>query len=94
MNVDIEIYMKNFQGFFEKNPDQLKQLIGNLSSELFFDKIRKTVETNVSNEKPLEPSRKQIIEIIVKMNGGNPIDEKKVKILPMMNHHMGLICLN
>lgn len=94
MNVDIEIYMKNFQGFFEKNPDQLKQLIGNLSSELFFNEIRKVVENNVEEKKQLEPTRKQIIEIIVKMNGGNPIDEKKVKILPMMNHHMGLICLN
>ncbi len=94
MNVDIEIYMKNFQGFFEKNPDQLKQLIGNLSSELFFQEIRKVVENNVEEKKQLEPTRKQIIEIIVKMNGGTPIDEKKVKILPMMNHHMGLICLN
>ena len=94
MNVDIEIYMKNFQGFFDKNSDQLKQLIGNLNSETFFLEIRKVIEKNISDEKQLEPTRKQIIDIIVSMNGGKPVDEKKVKTIPFMNHHMGFICLN
>ena len=30
-NVDIEIYMNNFVGFFKKNPDQLKILIGEIN---------------------------------------------------------------
>lgn len=94
MNIDIEIYMKNFEGFFEKNPDQLKQLIGNLNPKTFFLKIRNTVEKNVSEKKQLEPTRKQIIDIIVLMNGGSPVDEKKVKSMPFMNHHMGFIYLN
>ena len=34
-NLDIEIYMTNFKGFFDKNPDQLKQLIGNIDPEKF-----------------------------------------------------------
>jgi hypothetical protein len=94
MHVDIEIYMTNFKGFFEKNPEQLKQLIGNLDSDKFFSEIRKQVEKNVSNEKPLEPTRKQIIEILVLLNGGKPVDKKKLSKLPVMSHHMGSICLN
>jgi thioredoxin-related protein len=91
-NLDIEIYMTNFKGFFDKNPEQLKQLIGNIDPEKFYDGIREIVEENSKeDEKPLEPTRKQIIGLLVDLN----INTKNVKkVLPYMEHHMGLICLN
>jgi hypothetical protein len=91
-NLDIEIYMTNFKGFFDKNPDQLKQLIGEIDPEKFYNGIREIVEENSKeNEKPLEPTRKQIIGLLVDLN----INTKNVKkVLPYMEHHMGLICLN
>jgi hypothetical protein len=91
-NLDIEIYMTNFKGFFEKNPDQLTQLIGSIDSEKFFDGVRSIVEENSKDEeKSLEPTRKQLIDLIVKLNG----DKKGVdKVMPHMQHHMGLICMN
>ena len=91
-NLDIEIYMTNFKGFFDKNPDQLKQLIGEINPEKFYNGIRNIVEKNSEeDEKPLEPTRKQIIELLVDLNI-NTTNVKKV--LPYMEHHMGLICLN
>ncbi len=91
-NLDIEIYMTNFKGFFDKNPDQLKQLIGDIDPEKFYNGIREIVEENSKeDEKPLEPTRKQIIGLLVDLN----INTKNVKkVLPYMEHHMGLICLN
>jgi hypothetical protein len=91
-NLDIEIYMTNFKGFFDKNPEQLKQLIGDIDPEKFYDGIREIVEENSKeDEKPLEPTRKQIIGLLVDLN----INTKNVKkVLPYMEHHMGLICLN
>ena len=91
-NLDIEIYMTNFKGFFDKNPEQLKQLIGNIDPEKFYNGIREIVEENSKeDEKPLEPTRKQIIGLLVDLN----INTKNVKkVLPYMEHHMGLICLN
>jgi hypothetical protein len=91
-NLDIEIYMTNFKGFFDKNPDQLKQLIGEIDPEKFYNGIREIVEENSKeNEKPLEPTRKQIIGLLVDLN----INTKNVKkVLPYMEHHMGLICMN
>jgi hypothetical protein len=91
-NLDIEIYMTNFKGFFDKNPDQLKQLIGDISPEKFYNGIREIVEENSKeDEKPLEPTRKQIIGLLLDLN----INTKNVKkVLPYMEHHMGLICLN
>jgi len=91
-NLDIEIYMTNFKGFFDKNPEQLKQLIGNIDPEKFYNGIREIVEENSKeDEKPLEPTRKQIISLLVDLN----INTSNVKtVLPYMEHHMGLICLN
>ena len=91
-NLDIEIYMTNFKGFFDKNPDQLRQLIGNIDPKKFFNGVKKIVEFNSEDdEKPLEPTRKQLIDLILKLNG----DQTSVdKILPYMQHHMGLICMN
>ena len=66
-NVDIEIYMTNLVKFFDKNPEQLKILIGDNDSNIFFQKIRKIVETNEKDEKELAPTRKQMIEIILEV---------------------------
>ena len=49
-NLDIEIYMTNFKGFFDKNPDQLKQLIGDIDSDKFFTGVRGIVEFNSEDE--------------------------------------------
>jgi hypothetical protein len=91
-NLDIEIYMTNFKGFFDKNPDQLKQLIGDIDPKKFFNGVKKIVEFNSEDdEKPLEPTRKQLIDLIVKLNG----DKTGVdKVIPYIKHHMGLICMN
>ncbi len=91
-NLDIDIYMTNFKGFFDKNPEQLKQLIGSIDSEKFFDGVRSIVEKNSKDEeKALEPTRKQLIDLIVKLNGKKTgVD----KVMPYIQHHMGLICMN
>jgi hypothetical protein len=67
-------------------------LIGSIDSEKFFDGVRSIVEENSKDEeKSLEPTRKQLIDLIVKLNG----DKKGVdKVMPHMQHHMGLICMN
>lgn len=91
-NLDIEIYMTNFKGFFDKNPDQLRQLIGDIDPKKFFNGVKKIVEFNSEDdEKPLEPTRKQLIDLIVKLNGKKTgVD----KVMPYIKHHMGLICMN
>lgn len=91
-NLDIDIYMNNFKGFFDKNPEQLTQLIGSIDSDKFFDGVRSIVEENSKDEeKALEPTRKQLIDLIVKLNGKKTgVD----KVMPHIKHHMGLICMN
>jgi hypothetical protein len=91
-NLEIEIYMTNFKGFFDKNPEQLKQLIGSIDSQKFFDGVRNIVEENSKDEeKELEPTRKQLIGLILDLNG---VTTNIEKVIPFMEHHMGLICMN
>ena len=52
-NVEIEIYMTNFVSFFEKNPEQLKVLIGDYDGKKFFKKIRETVVKNIEEKKTI-----------------------------------------
>ena len=94
MSVDIDIYMTQFKGFFDKNPEQLKMLVGDVNPEKFFDGIRSIVEENSQKEdSPLEPTRKQILTLIVDLNGGTKETVEK-RLIPFMEHHMGSICLN
>jgi hypothetical protein len=94
MSVDIDIYMTQFKGFFDKNPQQLKMLVGDVNPEKFFDGIRSIVEENSQKEDtPLEPTRKQILTLIVDLNGGTKETVEK-RLIPFMKHHMGSIYLN
>ena len=88
-NLEVEIYMKNFKGFFDRNPDQLKKLIGEIGPDKFFNGVRSIVENNSTNEdKSLEPTKKDLIDLIVKLNRGSQVN------LPLLEHHMGNIFLN
>ena len=40
-NVDIEIYISNLINFFEKNPNDLLVLIGDLQKDEFYVKLKK-----------------------------------------------------
>ncbi len=80
--------MKNFKGFFEKNPSQLTRLIGNADPKKFYDAIRSIVEFNAKDdEKPIEPTKKQIIDLILEIN-------RSKKTPTFYSHHMGNICMN
>lgn len=80
--------MKNFEGFFEKNPSQLKKLIGNNDPKKFYDGIRSIVESNAVDEsKQIEPTKKQIIDLILEIN-------RPKKTPSFYSHHMGNICMN
>lgn len=93
-NVEIEIYMTNFIGFFKKNPDQLEILIGKLDSEVFYGKIRDLATENLEAEKEVAPTRQQMIDLLVSLNSERKTEEIKKVVTPFMDHHMGKIPLN
>lgn len=83
MNVDAEIYLKQLFGFFDGNPDALKSLIGELSKEKFYQRIRDVVYTKVGTEDELVLSKKQMIDIIKDLwdEEQGPLEEMNFEII-------------
>ena len=71
-NVDVEIYVSQLISFFEKNPNDLIVLIGDLLKKEFFDRIKTKCYENVNNGDEISLTQRQIIDIVV--------DLKKSKI--------------
>ena len=67
MNIDVEIYIKNFINFFEKNPNELMELIGEDLKEVFFEKVKELCYKNLEAGNELIPTRSQLIDIVVSM---------------------------
>ena len=93
-SVDIEIYMANLVKFFDKNPEQLKILIGEIDGNVFFQKVRNICELNEKNEKELAPTRKQMIDIILEIKQGPDKKNIEKNVTLFMDHHMGKVFLN
>ena len=93
-NVDIEIYMNNFVGFFKRNPDQLKLLIGEINPEDFYSEIKSIAEKNLLDEKEIIPTRKQMVDLLVGMNTNKNKKQITDVVIPFMEHRMGKIIMN
>ena len=93
-NVDIEIYMNNFVGFFKRNPDQLKILIGEINPEDFYSEIKSIAEKNLLDEKEIIPTRKQMVDLLVGMNTNKNKKQITDVVIPFMEHRMGKIIMN
>ena len=65
-NIDCEIYISQLITFFEKNPNDLIQLIGDGQKEEFYDLLRNQCEEN-SKKGDHVISKDQMIEIVLKL---------------------------
>lgn len=98
MNIDAEIYLKNLIGFFENNPDQLKNLIGDLDKDSFFSKVREKVYSNLEKEKDeFVLTRREMIDIIKNLfDESTPLTEEETFEIEaqFMKTDFGLFSLN
>lgn len=92
MSVEVEIYMSNLIKFFKTNPNDLINLIPKEKEKEFFEKIKKTAQTNLTKGLDVTLSKNQIIEICLEIN-------RKPQIGSSINNlfqetKFGKICLN
>ena len=66
-NLDVEIYMNQFVTFFENNPNDLLELIGDSNRESFYDLVKEQCEKNLGSGDEVSLTQHQIIEIVVKL---------------------------
>jgi hypothetical protein len=65
MNVDVEIYLSNFKSFFNNNPNDLINLIGDGDKDKFFELVEGAVIQNYDKGEDLELTKKQLIDIML-----------------------------
>lgn len=93
--IEVDIWVNQFIGFFDKNPGELTQLIGSIDKEVFFDKVRQRCIKNLEEGDEVSLTQKQLIDIIVTLNKANTVivDLEKVENL-FQTTKFGKICLN
>ena len=67
MSVDVEIYKTQLLEFFEKNPNDLMTLIGDLQKNEFYQKLREKCENNFKEGRDIVLSKEQIVEIVLEL---------------------------
>lgn len=83
-NIDVEIYISQMITFFEKNPKDFIDLVGNIEKEIFYNKMKERSLKNVKEEKDLILSKEQIIDIVIELQDPN-LNEKKDDIKNIEN---------
>jgi hypothetical protein len=78
---EVEIYMNQFKGFFEKNPNDLTELIGKSNINDFYDEVKKQSIKNYENGDDVSLTQRQIIDIVIKLNKieNNDSEIKKIE---------------
>ena len=75
MNVDVQIYLSNFKSFFNNNPNDLINLIGDGDKDKFFELVQESVIENYEKGEDLELTKKQLIDIMLILTKDN-VEEK------------------
>jgi hypothetical protein len=80
-NVDVEIYINQFITFFNNNPNDLIQLIGDVLKDDFYERVKQQSLENYDNGEDVSLTQKQIISIVValKQSQNQEIDIDKIK---------------
>lgn len=78
-NVDVEIYVSQLISFFENNPNDLMDLIGDLQKDEFYVKLREKCEENHNKGEDIVLTKNQIVEVVLELKFSDaPV--KKVKV--------------
>ena len=75
-NIDVDIYVSQLISFFNNNPNDLIDLIGDSLKESFYEKIKEQCFKNIKDGDEVSLTQKQIIDIVVKLKKGEVIESK------------------
>jgi hypothetical protein len=95
-NIDCEVYIRQLITFFEKNPNDLIDLIGDLQKDEFYYLLREQCDENSKNGDHII-TRDQIINIVIKLKLPEIVkdeESKEVVASYVMKTKWGEIILN
>lgn len=65
--IDCEIYVRQMITFFESNPGDLMDLVGDVQKEKFYEKIREKSFENLERGDDYVLTKQQIIDIVIEL---------------------------
>lgn len=95
-NLDVEIYISQLISFFENNPNDLIDLIGESDKDEFYELVRQQCMSNYENGDDVTLTQHQIIGIVVKLKKKDVNDSQMVIIVDKVfqSTKYGIIGLN
>jgi hypothetical protein len=66
-NIDCEIYISQLISFFENNPNDLTDLIGEIQKDEFYQKLRERCLKNLEEGDDHVITRKQMIDVVIEL---------------------------
>jgi hypothetical protein len=85
-NVDVEIYINQFITFFNNNPNDLIELIGDVLKDDFYERVKLQSLNNFNNGEDVYLTQKQIISIIVDLKQFQNVEVDMDKIKSIIYH--------
>jgi hypothetical protein len=95
-NLDVELYVSQLYQFFEKNPNDLMDLIGESDKDEFYELVRAQCTENIEKGDEVSLTQDQIIDIVIRLKKKD-LDERKMTVIVdkvFQNTKFGLIGLN
>ena len=94
-NIEVDIYLNQLVNFFDKNPNDLIDLIGESHKDKFFNKVREVCLQNVENGDDVTLTNQQLIDIVLEVKGvGMTKEEFEVINKVFEKNKFGTFCLN
>jgi hypothetical protein len=78
-NIDCEIYISQMITFFENNPGDFMDLVGDVQKEDFYKKIREQSLKNLEEGNDFVLTKQQIIDIVVELKVPELNDRLKIE---------------
>jgi len=94
-NIDVDIYLNQLKTFFQKNPESLRELIGDADENIFYSKVEEQSYKNAETGDEVSLTQKQLIELVanlLNLKKKEQIEQNVFGIFQMTN--FGLISLN
>lgn len=94
-NVDVDIYINQLKTFFQKNPESLRELIGDTNENEFYSRVEEQSYKNLEIGDEVSLTQKQLIELVANLLNLKKKDEivKNVQGIFQMTNY-GLISMN
>lgn len=91
MNIEVQLYVSGIKEFFNRNPNELYNLIPKGYEDEFYEEIAIMSEVNYEKIGDAALTKEQMLEICVKINN---VERDSKNTFPFLKTKYGDICLN